>query len=160
MVESDLEALRQPSLRTGVAKLRDSHLRMARLFASGLRNYEIAEITGYAYNRVSMLRSDPAMVERVARLREALDADWREEQTTFESVAIRNMTAAERQLSDKLDEADAAGETLPTRELLAITSDRMDRFGYGKKNMNVNVNVDFAAKLEAAISRTKKIAAE
>jgi hypothetical protein len=55
------------------------------------------------------------------------------------------MNKAERQLEDHLDTADERDELLPVRELVAITTDRMDRFGYGKKSMNLNVNVDFAA---------------
>jgi hypothetical protein len=86
--------------------------------------------------------------------------EWRDEQDRLAALAVSNMHKAERMISEKLDAADEAGETLPTRELIAITSDRMDRFGYGKKNMNVNVNVDFASKLEAAITRSRKVAAE
>lgn len=160
LVEADLEALRQPSAGTRLKTIRDSHHKIARLLASGLPLYEVAEQTGYSYVRISMLRSDPSIIELVAHYRNMLTEDWRDEQATFQTVAMRNMAAAERQLADKLDAADAAGELLPTRELLAISSDRMDRFGYGKKNMNVNVNVDFAAKLEAAIARTRKVAAE
>jgi hypothetical protein len=32
----------------------------------------------------------------------------------------------------------------------------MDRFGYGKRQTNVNVNVDFAKRLEAAITRSTR----
>lgn len=143
-----------------VKVLRESHQKIARLLASGLKLYEVAQATGYSYSRVYVLSKDPALQELVARYRDMLIEDWREDEQTFQDLAMHNMVAAERQLSDKLDAADEAGELLPTRELLAISSDRMDRFGYGKKNMNVNVNVDFAAKLEAAIARTKKVAAE
>ena len=161
MVESDLEALRQPSHRQGLTRqLRDSHHTIARLFASGLKNGEIAERTGYAYNRISMLRSDPAMVELIAHYRALVTEAWREEQDNIAQMAVANLTKAERMIADRLDEAEEADQPIPLRELLALTSDRMDRFGYGKKTANLNVNVDFAAKLEAAITRTKKVAAE
>ena len=160
MVESDLEYLRQPSVGIRVKTIRESHHKIARLIASGLPLYEVAEQTGYSYIRVTTLSKDPSIMELVANYRNLLTEDWRETQSTFQALAMHNMVAAERQLADKIDAADAADELLPTRELLAISSDRMDRFGYGKKNMNVNVNVDFAAKLEAAIARTKKVAAE
>ena len=161
LVESDLEALRQPSKRVGLVRsLRDSHHNVARLFALGLSNTEIAERTGYGYNRISMFRSDPAMIELIAHYREMVTESFREEADSFMTTAVANMRKAERQLSDHLDKADEADELLPVRELVAITTDRMDRFGYGKKSMNLNVNVDFAAKLEAAIARTKKVAAE
>jgi hypothetical protein len=32
----------------------------------------------------------------------------------------------------------------------------LDRTGYGKVNKNVNINVDFAAQLEAAINRSSR----
>lgn len=160
LVEADLEALRRPSAGVRLKTIRESHHKIARLLASGLPLYEVAEQTGYSYIRIHMLSKDPSIVELVAHYRNMLTEDWRDEQSTFQTLAMRNMVAAERQISDKLDAADEAGELLPTRELLAISSDRMDRFGYGKKNMNVNVNVDFAAKLEAAIARTRKVAAE
>lgn len=161
LVESDLEYLRQKSVTTTrVQSLRDSHHNVARLIASGLKLYEVAEATGYSYQRIWVLSKDPSVVELIAHYRDQATALWRENIDHMQAMAVKNMIAAERQLSDKLDAADEAGELLPTRELLAITSDRMDRFGYGKKNMNLNVNVDFAAKLEAAIARTKKVAAE
>lgn len=159
--EADLQGLREKSITTtNVKSLRDSHYMVARLFVLGLSNYEVAEATGYSYVRISTFRSDPAMMERVACLRRELDLRTIELGDTFQAQAISNMRKAERMLSDKLDDAEANGESLPVRDLVAITTDRMDRFGYGKKSMNVNVNVDFAKNLEAAIARSKKVAAE
>jgi len=160
LTEADLEHLRKPVARTSLQTIRESHHIIARAMASGLKLREISDLTGYSIGRLGLLARDPTMQELVTRYRDALTEDWRESQDAMMVFATRNMLAAERQLADKLDAADAEGELLPTRELLAITSDRMDRFGYGKKNMNVNVNVDFAAKLEAAIARTRKVAAE
>ena len=161
MTEADLESLRLPPQRHDrVKNLRDSHHNVARLMASGMSNTEIALATGYTTQRIGRFRNDPSMVELVASYRAMITEDWLENQDHLAVLAVKNMVAAERQLSDKLDAADEAGELLPTRELLAIAADRMDRFGYGKKSMNVNVNVDFAAKLEAAIARSKKVTAE
>lgn len=160
MEEADLELLRKPSAAVRIQKLKDSHHQVARLIASGLPLYEVAERTGYSYQRIATLNVDPSVQELVANYRNMVNEAWRESIDEFQRNAIANMAKAERMLGDKLDAADEGDETLSTRELVAITSDRMDRFGYGKKNMNVNVNVDFAAKLEAAIARTKKVAAE
>ena len=160
MKEADLELLRQPSKRVGVKSIRDSHHAIARHFASGAQLHVVAELTGYSIGRLSVLRSDPSMKDLIERYRAIITEEWREEQDVLAKYATKNMLKAERMISDKLDEADELGETLPMRELLAITSDRMDRFGYGKKTANLNVNVDFAAKLEAAIARTKRIEAE
>jgi transcriptional regulator with XRE-family HTH domain len=161
LVEADLELLRQPSKRVGLVRpLRDSHHNIARLLASGLKLSDIAQATGFSISRISLLRSDPSMVELIERYRAIATAEWRESIDHFAAQAVSNMVKAERMLADKLDDADAEGTTLPTRELIAIAADRMDRFGYGKKTANLNVNVDFAAKLEAAITRSKKVAAE
>lgn len=158
LVEADLEYLRQPSASQRIAKIRDSHHAIARAIASGLSHYEIAEQTGYSHSRIAILAHDPSVIELVAKYRAMITEEWRQSVDELQRNAVSNMTKAERMISDKLDEADESGTPLPMRELLAITSDRMDRFGYGKKNMNLNVNVDFAAKLEAAISRSKKVA--
>lgn len=160
MDEGDLEALRQPSHRPSLRGIKDAHHVLARYLASGLKLHEIAELSGYSIARISTLRSDPAVQNLVAHYRTVLDEGWAKAHDTMATFAIGNMLKAERQISEKLDEADEAGETLPMKELLALTADRMDRFGYGKKTTAVNVNVDFAKNLEAAIARTKRIAAE
>jgi hypothetical protein len=159
LTEADLEYLRQPSARGRIANIKDSHHNLARLCALGLSNNEVADRLGYSIGRVSILRHDPSVVELIAHYRELVTENFVEVVDEFQRTAVANMAKAERMISDKIDEADANNETLPMRELIAITSDRMDRFGYGKKSLNLNVNVDFAAKLEAAISRSKKVAA-
>lgn len=161
LTEADLELLRQPVARVGIRSIRDSHHHLARHLASGLKLWEVSRLTGYSMARISLLRHDPAMEELIAHYRGIITEEWREEQDSLATMAVANMTKAERMLADKLDAADEAGETLPTRELIAITSDRMDRFGYSKKTVNANINVDFAANLERAIAQQqKKIAAE
>lgn len=137
-------------------RLRDSHHRIARLAASGLRVGPIASRVGMSYNRVATLLNSPAMAELIARYREKVDEAWKESEDEFYAVATSNMLKAERQIADRLDEADEEGETLPVRELVAISRDAADRFGYGKKQTNVNLNVDFAAQLERAIARSGK----
>jgi len=162
ITETDLELLRQPAARYGLATIRDSHHNIARHLAAGLRLHEVAAATGYSISRVKMLRDDPAMAELVSHYRSIIDERWAETVDAHQELAISNMRKAERMIADKLDAADEVGDSLPVRELIAITSDRMDRFGYSKKTVNTNFNIDFAAKLEAAIARSqpKKIAAE
>lgn len=160
LTEADLEYLRQPSAKDRLLKIKDSHHNVARLLASGLNLGEVAEATGYSLVRISILSKDPSVQDLVAHYRAMITEEWREAHDELQRSIVQNATKAERMIGDRLDEADANGETLPMRELIALTSDRYDRIGYGKKNMNLNVNVDFAAKLEAAINRTKKVAAE
>lgn len=159
LTREDLELLKVPRASQALAfpaKLRDSHHRIARLVAAGLRTKDIAERTGYAQNRISTLCQSPAMQELVARYREKVEESFVDSIDAYYETATNNMLAAERQIADRLDEADAEGETLPMRDLIAISRDAADRFGYGKKATNVNINVDFAAQLERAIARSGK----
>lgn len=139
-----------------VARLRDPHHRLARLIAAGLKLGDAAERAGYSYNRASSLQKDPAFVELIATYRGKVDEAYIREIDHFHEQAIANMRRAEVMLATKLEEAEETGEHLPTRDLIAITSDRMDRFGYGKRQTNMNVNVDFAASLEKARARSSR----
>lgn len=150
LVAADLETLHKPAARATLAKLRDSHHMVARLFASGLNNYEVAEASGYGYGRISLFRSDPAMVELVSRYRGQLDKAWLDGEEAYLAMVRKNRNMAERQLGEALEDAEESGDRLPVKELLAISRDAADRTGFGKVNKNLNVNVDFAAKLEDA----------
>lgn len=155
---SRLEEARNPEgtgQMSGVMKLRDSHHMVARLAAAGKKGAEIAALTGYSYNRISILLGSPAMQDLVAKYRLEIDARFFGNMDAFIELATRNMIAAERMVADRLDEADdPEAEAIPIRTLLAISRDGADRLGYGKKQTNVNVNVDFAAQLERAIKRS------
>lgn len=157
MTPEDLEFLRHRSVGPRLKRLRDTHHAVARLIAVGKRIGEVAFLTGFSTQRVGTLLKDPAFIELVERYRGDVNESWREGVDEYQQMAMRNMAIAERQLTDRLEAADDAGETLPTRELIAITADRADRFGYGKRSTQLNVNVDFAAKLERAINRSKTI---
>lgn len=140
-----------------IARLRDPHHRLARLVAAGLRNDEICARGGYSMSRLVTIMKDPSFKELVAGYREKVDAAFIAEQESFVELASANMITAERMLMEKLEIHDEEG-TLPSiRELMSIRSDSADRLGYGKKNTNLNVNVDFAAKMEAAIQRTRTV---
>lgn len=137
-------------------KLRESYHRVARLAASGLREYEIAEQTGYSRARIYTLMQAPAMVELIALYREKVTTEWAKDQDAYYSLATQNMIAAERHIADAIADADDRDELIPIRTALAISRDAADRFGYGKRQTNLNVNVDFAAQLEKAIKRSGK----
>lgn len=139
-----------------VQRFRDPHHRIARLFATGLRLAEVVERCGYSYNRVAILSTDPAFQDLIAKYREKVDAAFVQGQDDFYEQATSNMRKAEAMLAEKLEAAEEAGELLPTRDLIAISGDRMDRFGYGKRQTNLNVNADFASLLEKAIARSGK----
>lgn len=158
LTREDLGCLREPRTKVPVvARFKDPHHRIARLFASGLRQAEVHIRSGYSYNRIATLVADPAFQELIAHYRGLVDQAFIDGVDDYYELATSNMLKAERQIAEKLEEAEDANETLPTRDLLAISRDAADRFGYGKKQTNLNVNVDFAAQLEKAIKRSGKV---
>ena len=157
LVKADLARLHEPRRGTPqIKKLRESHHHLARLFASGLRIKEVAERTGYSYTRVQSIQASPAFKQLVAEYREMVDRTWLEGLDDYYALGTANMVRAELQIADRLGEAEDAGETLPIRDLIAISRDAADRFGYGKRQTNMNVNADFASLLEKAIARSGK----
>ena len=159
MTREDMAATLKPCYKPVVTadRLRDSHHRVARCAAAGMRKNEIAEHTGYSYNRVWMLLSSPAMIELVAKYRAKVDEAFERSQDEFYNLATKNMLMAERMIADKLEEAEETGTPIPVKDLVLVSRDAADRFGYGKKQTNVNVNADFAAELEKAIARSGKV---
>ncbi len=140
-----------------VARFRESHHRVARLIASGMRREEVVANSGYSSQRILTLSSDPAFQNLVAQYRAKVDEAFISGIDSYYEFATSNMLKAERMIADKLDSAeDDDGPVIPMRELIAISRDAADRFGYGKHQTNTNVNVDFAKELEKAISRTGK----
>lgn len=137
-----------------ISKLRDPHHRIARAVAAGLKHVDISALLGVSANRISMLLKDPAFNDLVSKYRGQIDADFFKSQDHFMQTATSNMLMAENMIREKLEDAEERGEFLPTRDLLAISRDAADRFGYGKKNTTLNVNADFAALLEAARRRS------
>lgn len=128
--------------------MRETHHRMARLVAAGLRNDDILSRTGYSYNRLSTLRQDPAFMELVAAYREKVDEAFLSGVDEFYETSTSNMLRAERMIEQKLDDAEETNELPTLKDLMSLTSDRADRFGYGKKSTQRNENVDFAAMME------------
>jgi hypothetical protein len=154
LTREDLACLSEKRPAQITAKLRDTHHRVARLFAAGLRLDEVVELSGYSNQRVYQLSTDPAFQELVAQYRGKVDAAFERNQDRYFGLATSNMIKAETMISDKLDEAMENGETLPTRDLISISRDAADRFGYSKHTVVTNNNI--GSKLEAAIVRSGK----
>ena len=159
LTRDDLLALRDRSAAAGrLSRLRDSHHNVCRLAALGLSTTEIAGRTGYSTARISqLLNNNPAIQDLIAKYRGEVDRSWLDTVGEYSVLGVSNMIKAERQIADRLDMADEADDPLPIRELIAIARDGADRFGYGKRTTNLNINVDFAARLEAAKRRSAKV---
>lgn len=152
MVRADLELLRQPSARARIAKLRDSHHIMARLFVSGLTVAEVASETGYSIARVSVLRNSPAMQELVAKYRADDHDEWRKHRDGTYEYMHRVRMKAVRLIEDALDEDEVKPEFA-----LKVFDSMADRTEYHRKSTKENINIDFAARLEVAIARSTRV---
>ena len=155
LTRDDMACLRQGNGRVvpRTQVLRATHHRLARLDAAGLRNEEILRISGYSYNRLCTLRQDPAYRELVTNYKQKVDEAYVASLDEFYETSTSNMLRAERQIEEHLDKAEDNDELIPLKTLLAITSDRADRFGYPKKKeLNSNVTVDFAKRIESRMA--------
>jgi hypothetical protein len=137
-----------------VKRFRDSHHRMARLFASGLRVREVAELTGYSVSRVSIFHNSPAFQELIAQKREIEDEIARDEITAYNQLILSNGIKAERKIADKLDDDDE-NEDMSVRELISIARDSADRVGLSKRTVQTNYDINFADMLDRAIKRSE-----
>lgn len=153
--EEDLACLiRAPSVIPPMKKLRDSHHRVARLMAMGLRPGQLATATGYSHGRISTLAQDPAFQELVAHYRSLVDDSFKEVADDYYDTLSANRIIAARLLNDKLCDADP--DDIGFRELVLIHADAADRTGYPKRTVALNVNADFASLLDRAIERSKE----
>lgn len=156
LARDDLELLKVKRDPGVVQKLKDPHHNLARLIAAGVRPLAVAaQRAGYSYNRAFILTQDPSFQELIARYRADVHAEFLESVDDFTQLAVGNMLKAERMIAEKLEDAEE-DSSIPMRDLIAIRSDSADRFGYGKKQTNLNVNVDFASQLEAARKRSSR----
>ncbi len=147
---------------TPIAKLRQSHHLLAWTLATGKTQTEAARLCGMSMNRVYLLMQDPTFSELLARCCAEVIAAKSEAilaaEAEFTTLQVMNRNMAERQLMDALEDSEST--PLPPVILNRIAVDRMDRTGYGRHTTTTNVNIGFAAKLEAAITRSRKLAVE
>ena len=154
LARADLSVLLEKRPKTELKSITDKHHRIARAVAAGLSNIDVAAICGITANRVAILKVDRTFIELSAHYRGIVTADFVAATDSYLEVLLANKLKAEVMLGDKLDAAIDGDEFLPTRDLMAIARDAADRTGHGKVQTNMNVNVDFASKLEAARRRS------
>lgn len=157
LTAAETATLREPRSRTmsTVDKLRDSHHEVALLFSMGMSEAEVSAITGYSHTRLSTLRNNPAFAELIAQKRGSMEAEVVDARAASLVRKIQLNAAAERHLLQAIDDADAAGETLPIKTSLALVSDMSDRIGLGKHSTVTNQH-EIGSRLERAIARSAK----
>lgn len=109
--------------------------------------------TGYSQSRISILLADKSFQDLI----EVYRRDNARLRAEYADMATANMIRGERIIEEALEAVADADEPVSLGELrpvLDIVADRADRFGYPKKSTQVNVNLDFAGKLEAARRRS------
>lgn len=137
-----------------VATIRASHHKLAQMIAGGMKYTEAAKVLGYHPVRIQQLLADPTFQHLIAEYRDLDMTETGDYLSTLQSVVMSNALNAELQIQQKLSEAEAEGETLPTRDLISISRDGADRLGFGKRSVQTNVNLDFASMLDKAIKRS------
>ncbi len=151
LMREDMLRLQEPRPPQNRPKaMRETHHRLARMVAAGFRTEEILRLTGYSYTRFHQLSKDPAFMELVAQYRGKVDEAFLRGVDEFYETSTSNMLRAERKIEQILDDDDEGTleKPLSINQLMALTADRADRFGYSKKVVNRNENVDFAAMME------------
>lgn len=150
LVPADLALLRveKGSKPTPLKRLSERHHSLARALAAGMSPGHAAISCGYDISRVSILQSDPAFRELMNFYREAKDAEYVQ---MHEALAGLSLDAAQ-ELRERLEESPA---DITVNQLVEITKMGADRTGHGPQSSqtNVNVNIDMAARLEAARKR-------
>lgn len=154
LTEEDLASYAPASDTNRVKKIRESHHRVAKLMALGLRNFEITELTGYSGVRLSHFRQDPAFMNLVAKYKGQDDEAFVKGRDVYYDTVISNRQLSASELNDRLHE-DPSEFTVA--QLVAIHADAADRTGYPKRTVATNINVDFAARLDKAYERSMKV---
>ena len=131
--------------------LTERHHRLARLLAAGTKPGEAGIICGYEAARVSNLQTSPAFKELIAFYADVKD---REFASTFEQLAGLAHDATMK-LREKLESDE---EELTIGQLLEIGKFAADRAGLGPSSTTkqVNVNINFAARLDEARRRARE----
>lgn len=138
-----------------ISHYRESHHSIARLVAIGATPDLIRRQTGVTLRRLSIHLADPSFLDLVEHYRKRIDEKWNENVDQYLDLGVGNMIRTEAMISDKLDEADEKGESIPLLTLNRLSQDRADRFGYPKTSQ-VEHKHDFAALLDRAIERSGK----
>lgn len=155
LATSDLASLRTRVARDPIKRIRDRHHHIAWLLALGKTHWEIAAECRISPSRISLYLRDPAFMEIVELKRREVQESRREVVDALTAKSTEAMHLAEDEVIRRVKDDPSS---IHIRDLNRITTDRMDRFGYGKHTTsdNRNINLNFAANLEAAIARSRK----
>lgn len=131
-----------------LVRLNDRHHSLARCLAKGMAPAEASAVTGYDPSRISILQRDPAfkeLVEHYRKVENALFAEFTERATNLSLTAMNK-------LQELLEDDDAPVSVGTALEIAKFAADRTGHAPVNK-SMNVNINADLGARMEAAKRR-------
>lgn len=139
-----------------VGHLRESHHRIAQMYAMGMTDSMIRRMTGLTQLRLRLYRNDPAFQNLVAELQKECDEKMEDAIELTQQLMIHNRTMGEIAIAEAIQEHLDGEREIQLSVLDKIVQGRMDRTGYGK-TQKVEHKHDFAIRLEAAIERSSKV---
>lgn len=148
------------SIVTSPRKLRESHHRVLRLIAFGLRPSEVSARTGYSVTRIAQICAAPASQDNIVRLRREQELSMLDDSSEEFDIDRQTLRLAKSQRLDRLIQADESNELLPIKDYNAIIADVEDRYGTPRKSTNVSVYANMADTMEAAIARSEAVTIE
>ena len=133
---------------------RESHHRIAEMFAMGYTPHMIMKKLGVSIRRLTLLYADESFQELIQYKSGEITERFEKDRDEYKETCVANKLKAELALSDKLDEHfEEDGEKLSAAFLNKISMDRADRFGYGK-NSTVKLEAGLGDLLQKAINRS------
>jgi hypothetical protein len=125
------------------------------MLAVGMTPQEVRRRTGYSIRRLSLYLRTPAFLDLIEHEKADALEGFNAQTDAYAELKTENGLLAEQMINDKIHDTISRNEFLPTRELIAISADYADRFGYSKR-AEVQHNHSFADLLDKAIERSGK----
>lgn len=109
-----------------IQRLKHRHHTAARGIASGLRDSEVATLTGYSPTRISDLQKDPAFIELVTQYQNEIGDRMVDAAVEFQTRLLDLSREAVGELQDRFDD-DEIRKKIPTSEVRQIAQFGLDR---------------------------------
>jgi len=151
ITEADLARLSEPreSHAPAIKKLRERHHALARMLADGMAPAEAAIVCGYSLSRISILQSDPAMMELIAHYRDVRTERYFD---GMQAMSELHLDATE-ELRERLESDPESFTHGQIMELMKLTADRTGK-GPSTKT-EVDVKIGLADRLQAGYARVQ-----
>lgn len=153
LTRGDLAALEEEkgSTTPALKRISDRHHALARNLAGGMKEAEAALVCGISNSRISILKNDPQFQELLEFYRGEVDLVYRDMHEKLAGVASIALDELQERLED-------TPEKVSMGHLMEVVKLGADRTGFGPQSSttNLNVNVDMAARLNAARERVRQ----